>query len=1618
MTYNSSPGSVALPRNLNFRVTALASEAPPQITATDAARENARRLEIFTARLFDGLAPDAAARISAQRRAQLSAEALEFFSVRAEPIKVRVVAGGQAEGGGAFAETVMLDCPFIIDSLLEYFHHLGIGVGLLMHPVLHAARDSGGRLVSLEGARAAEQPESFVHLELRLDGGAHAPQPTAEGLTGVLEQVRSATGDFAAMSARALEICEETAAQRELVEVRDLLRWLVGGGFVFLGYRRYRVGESDNRRTLEVAPDSGLGLLRGFSRSHFARPVDLETLDPAHRKMLFEGPALIMGKTHTMSQVHRRRLMDDVTIRRSGPDGRAVAFDRFVGLFTSKAYSEEAQHIPVLRAKLRDLIEAEHAAPGSHDYKELVTAFNSFPKEELFRAPVGELREQLHLILDLKNEAAVRVSAHFDPVRNNVVTLVILPRESFSAEARKQIQDALGRILDGRLVYYYLALGEGYSARLHFCFDAAPPSAAQLRAMETEVSQLARTWEDRLREELIERFGERRGQALAQRWLGAFSVHYKASTAVARAAGDIEKIESLLEGGQSFKVELAHPGGGNGAAAAASELRMFEIGESLRLSDLMPLLSNFGISVISEEANELRIDAAGAAVRAFVQSFRVQDAHGMALESLRGAAMVAEALTAVRSGLAEDGPLNALVLEAGLSWREVALLRAYVAAAFQMRLAPALPALRRVLLANPKLARMLAEMFRMRMDPAEPGSGDARYSGLRAAYLEALGAVDNIADDRLARALMGMIEATVRTNYFRQPPAPYLTLKFESARIPNLPDTPPLYEIHVDSPTMQGCHLRAGRVARGGIRYSDRPEDFRTEILDLMKTQTVKNAIIVPTGAKGGFIVKPRLGRATTHDDVADAYKTLIRAMLELTDNVADGQTVHPGGIKVLDQDGPYLVVAADKGTAAFSDLANAIAAEHHFWLGDAFASGGRHGYDHKALGITARGAWESTRWHLREMGIELGRGAPITMVGLGDMSGDVFGNGLLQSDHVKLIAAFDHRHIFIDPDPDSHQSYAERKRLFELPSSQWSDYDPALISPGGGVFRRGSKSIALSPQARRALSCAAEALDSDSLIQAILRADVTLLYNGCIGTYVRASDERDAEVGDHANDACRIAANELRAKAVVEGGNLGFTQRARIEYAMAGGRINTDAIDNSAGVDTSDHEVNLKILLQPALTRGRIGADQRNRALAAAAGEVAALVLRDNRDQVVLLSLEQLRSHTGASVFRDHLSTIEQRGALRRYEAALPSHEALRDRRGHFAGLTRPELAVLSAYTKIDLFAQLEACTLLGDPYLTERFLTPYFPASIAREFAAEIPRHGLRRELIITRLVNELVDLMGASFVFRLTRSHGASCEDAVHAWVFAEGVLDLVEQGERLRADAGEQGGQGAQAELAALLALEGAALRVCGWAIGGLERGGRLGDAIARFKSGFQSLSAQFETMLTAGERERFERSYRELRSTVYAEQAAHQLARLSFADHLLNMLSLSFAHGAAPAECARAYFALSEIIEFATLERALEAIGIDDRWERRAAEDLGADLRNARLALCRAVLIHRELAPAEAVRALRRGRERLFDTMAEVMNDLRTLPAIGLPMLEVAIRALTRLAGAASGAAPA
>ncbi len=1558
--------------------------------------EYAARLNIFAQRLLAHETRDRD-HSSPERVVELVRSIFDFFSHRPEPITVRL-ASGESEPV-TLIDSTMLDCPFIVDSLLAYFHHLGAPVRVLLHPVYRIARDSQGCLMSFEQSSAAEHGESLIHAELDLV--VSNPERIVGEIRAVLLEVQQATGDFDRMTSRALAICEETAAQRELIDVRDFLRWLVQGGFVFLGYRHYEISGEGAKTRFSVEPGSEMGIMRAHDESRFRSAGLLDEVAPARRKLFFEGPALVIGKTRAESLVHRRAPMDSITIRRIGPNDRVTGFDHFVGLFTSKAYAEEAEHIPTLREKLRTILEAENAVAGSHDYKEIVSAFNSFPKDELLRASAQDLHAQLRPILDLKNESAVRLTVLSDSYRGNVIAMVVMPREAFSASVRQKIQDELAAGLAGTLVYYFLALGEGYTARLHFCFLAEPPKPQKIKELESAIAALAHRWEDRLTDRLIEQFGAARGRALAGRWDGAFTEEYKAATPAERAVDDIERVEPMLQSGEGFHVESHH---GHDDAGDASELRIVGVGAAPMLSDLMPMLQNFGIKVLSEEFHVLKPRIDGRAAGAYVQAFSVQSADNLPLWKSRGSSAIADAITAVRADYAENDTLNALVLTAGLKWREVALLRGYVEAAFQMRLAPARPALRRVIL-NSALARAMLDLFCVRLDPERAATAD-EIAAARTAYVNLLGDIDNIADDRTARMLLSMIEATVRTNFFRAVPAPdpYIALKFESGKIMGLLDTPPLYAIHVSSPRMAGCHLRAGKVARGGIRFSDRPDDFRTKILDLMKTQTVKNAIIVPIGSKGGFVVKSSAVGAAAG---IEAYQTLIRAMLELTDNLTEHGIEHPERTKVLDSDGPYLVVAADKGTATFSDMANAIALEMNFWLGDAFASGGEHGFDHKAMGITARGAWESARRHLHEIGRDPDRGVPITIAGIGDMSGDVFGNGLLRSRNVKLIAAFDHRDIFVDPDPDPSASFDERKRLYDKPHSAWSDYNRAIISAGGGVWPRGQKRIELSGAARAALGIEAETLDGESLIRAILRAPVDLLYNGGIGTYVRASDETDQQVGDHANDSCRITASELRAKIVVEGGNLGFTQSARVEYALGGGRINTDAIDNSAGVDTSDHEVNIKILLQPEVARGRLSFDQRNQILSSLSDDVASSVLRDNYDQALLLSLEQIRSRTRLDTFRENLQAIDERGLFRHHDEAIPSRDALRERRSRFPGLTRPELALVTAYTKIDLVMCLEGTALMDDPYLVERYLKPYFPALIVERFGDRIATHRLHHEITATRVVNEMVDLMGSIFAFSLMRDHGVNTEAAAHAWLIASEVLNVAAHSARIQQVMLSGAAPSIDEELQAHFALERAASSAAAWALRTFDPDLTLTTAIDRFRPAFEQLISTFEQYLRAGDRDRFEGVYRELRGVVADGELAHQLARLAFSDHLLNVLSLSTSRATDAERVASLYFGISEHLDFTKLEAAVANFEDEDRWRRRAAQELADELREGRIELTRIALDAGDV--DAAIARLKQMRPRRFADAQRLLAEIATMPAVTMPAVHVALRAISRLA---------
>jgi glutamate dehydrogenase len=1032
----------------------------------------------------------------------------------------------------------------------------------------------------------------------------------------------------------------------------------------------------------------------------------------------------------------------------------------------------------------------------------------------------------------------------------------------------------------------------------------------------------------------------------------------------------------------------------------ASDLRLFVKRGEMILADVMPVLENLGLRVIEADA----MDVGEATIHRFV----VQGPDFDRLERDEVGPRLAACLCAIGLGEADNDRFNQLVITAGLSWHEVAVLRAYSAYAFQIGAVTSRRAAPDALTNHPAVARILVDSFAVKFDPDIGTPREEAMSAADVRFKDSLQNVESIGDDLTLRRLYNLIEATVRTSYFAnlKRSLPRLTLKFDCALVQQMPQPRPAREMFVHGPQIAGLHLRFGPVARGGLRWSERPDDFRTEVLGLVRTQQVKNTVIVPSGAKGAFYVrKPPADRNAMEPAVRESYMQFIRGLLDVTDNIVEGKVVHPRDVVFYDDDDPYLVVAADKGTATYSDTANAISAEYDFWLGDAFASGGSHGYDHKKEAITARGAWECVRHLFREMGRDV-NSEPVTVVGIGDMSGDVFGNGMLLSRTIRLLAAFDHRHIFIDPNPDPAVSYQERRRLFQLPRSSWLDYDRSLISEGGGIYPRGAKLIELSPQAREALSIEDAALNGQALIQAILRAPADLLWNGGIGTYVKASDETQADVGDSSNDAVRINATELRVKVVGEGGNLGLTQRARVEYALAGGRLNTDAIDNSGGVDMSDREVNLKILLRPLVERGDLSDDGRNELLVEVTDDVAERVLAANRAQGRALSLEQLRAKERLSDFRDASYYLEQRGVLKRSLEFLPGWGRLQARQEVGKSMTRPELAVLLAYNKLYLKREITASTLPDDPALTG-LLRRYFPETImARITDEEVRDHRLQREIIATVLANWLVDLMGSTFLPRVVRDTGASPATVARGWYTAmeiAGVRSLLDGLERNRANLS------AEDEYQWLLDLEGILERTVRWALEHISEDAEVGAAIARFKQPVAELGAILPSIIHGSQRARFEAAMEELQRSGVSPEEAQRIAALRFLGELMAVTQIADEVGREVTDVGRAYCALADQVDFAVLREMLEMAPGEDEWEQRAAQGLLQDLGQARRNLTLAVLMTDwpEVSVEEQLTSFGKRNESRLAALRETSASVLGEDSIGLAALTVATREIVR-----------
>jgi len=1550
--------------------------------------------------LFDKASPELLSELGGEGLWTVASGAYSFMQRKQpEEIKVQVYNPSFQELRYTALELTLKDRPFIVDSVRAELQRQGFELRHALHPVFRLRRGAGGEVIALlKGRSVAESYGLF--LLARQDDDAKLNR-LAEGVRRVLHDVVRATEDYPLMREQAGRLSEhlrrlaKQSDQRQragdLREYATFLDWLAADNFVFLGYREYELLEQQVP-SLRVTPGSGLGILRDTSRSAYAQPVPISQLSEGLRERVSGGPLLVVTKTNAEATVHRPIRMDYIGLKKLSDTWQMLGEQRFIGLFTSQALSSPVQEIPILRRKLKQVLERDKAIPGGHDHKQIIAIFNSMPREQLFWAEPAQLHQEVRVIMGMELEHGVKLTLRDDPLGRGLAVMVVMPRDRFNSAVRRALQQHLSNKLQASHIDYQLAMGEdGAQVRLHFFFTTSFRLAeCDADALEREVAELTRSWDDHLLKELTLAKGERASRKLYERYRGAFDGSYKSDVPANMALRDIDKLEVLGEA--AHLVDLIAPG----PPEVATHLKIYHQQRTLVLSEVLPKLESLGLRVLEQISYGVRLDGT---VRG-IDLFRVQDRLGQPLDASIHQERLIAALSGLLSGEVENDPLNRLVTSGQLTVRQIALLRSYQMYHAQLAVASR-HFINKTLLAHPNMARLLVEYFEIRF---RPGLTERvkQLAKLKERFLTGLNEIASLPEDRTLRSLLNLIEAATRANYFQN--KPYLSFKIESGLVEAMPEPRPYREIVVVGPGVEGIHLRGGKIARGGLRWSDRPDDFRTEVLGLMKTQMTKNAVIVPVGAKGGFVVKraPE-GQGDLRAYVGAQYELFIRGLLDVTDNLAGGQAVPSAGILYDDAD-PYLVVAADKGTATFSDLANAAAAEYGFWLGDAFASGGSQGYDHKKQGITARGAWECVKRHFRELDIDIYR-QPITVAGIGDMSGDVFGNGLLITDTLKLVAAFNHQHIFLDPNPDPKASYAERRRLFALPRSSWEEYDRSLISEGGGVFSRFAKRIPLIPQVKALLAVSDDALSGQDLIQAVLGAPVDLLWNGGIGTYIKAGSERHSEVGDSSNDGVRIDASELRAKVVGEGGNLGLTQLARIEYALAGGRINTDAIDNSGGVDLSDHEVNIKILLSPLVQTGELSQVERNQLLAEMADEVSRLVLRDNYSQSLCLSLAQRRSQRDLLLFESLQSYLTERGILRPQLEFLPNHRAYEERHKAGLGLTRPELAILLAYTKMGLYRRLLETSLPDEPTF-QHYLFEYFPELLQRRFPGAIRAHPLRREITATQVTNKVIDLVGITFVHRNIRDTGALPVEVIRAALVAFEMLDVFPFLENIFTLDRQVS---TEAQYQALEGLVKAIEGVVGWLIFNDVVTDPLDAFIARYREPLSRLSHGLQALLPESEKQRYQESFEASSADGFPEPLAHSVASLAYLPSSLGVVDITDAAQAALDTAAHHFFALGERLKLGWLRDSLAAIQHRSKWEKIASGGLIIDLRRVQRDLTINFLLGAASGGPLVLDTFLAGHPRLLKRYDEGLRDVQENEALSLASGGVLARLLLQLA---------
>ncbi len=1612
--------------------------------------------DAFASAFYQRMGEDEWAQHSAESWAALAVDMLGFAIQRKSgKAQVRLFNPTMDSHGWESPHTVLQvindDMPFLVDSVTMALAEADISVHVLGHPVVAISRDKAGKLVKIgEG-----EPESLMHLEI--DRQSKASMAAIEKkLATVLEDVRAIVADWSEMRGKMLEVADDLSTRTLPIdddgrkEGQEFLRWVADDHFTFLGYREYDVVAQSGEDMLRAVKDSGLGLLRG---KDMRKPRALASLAATSMPDSGSVDALILTKTNARATVHRRGYMDYIGVLSFDDKGKPVREERFLGLYTSSAYTRRPWDIPLVRERHEYVMRKSGLADDSHSGKALRHILETLPRDELFQASGEELLKTATGILGLQERVRSKLFLRRDRFGRFFSGLVYIPRERFNTDVRLRIEAMLKRELRGEHIDTTVMLSDSPLAQLHVLvrpkpgeFGAGGMPQVDNAALEAELAEIVRDWREDLASELAKRHGEERGLAMAATFGSALPSGYIESVSLLVAVADVEQL-AALEGPDDLRLSLYRSPTGTGGL----RFKFYRQHDDISLSDALPMMENMGLRVIAE--HPYRLIANGEVV--YIQDFEVETSSPDA--DIEGVGdNFEDAFSRIWRGDAENDGFNRLILAAGLTWRQVSMLRAYAKFLLQVGVPFSQSYVEETFSRYPVLARLMVELFEARFDPstgkesktdikagmerfqqqierlsagddamqaalapvvaARGGNRDAQTEATSTALKTLLDRVSSLDEDRILRSFMGVIDATLRTSYYQDgvggANCGYVAYKFDSKLVPDLPKPVPYREIFVYGPRVEGIHLRFGPVARGGLRWSDRREDFRTEVLGLVKAQMVKNTIIVPVGAKGGFIVKrPPSDRAAFQAEGVACYQMFINGLLDITDNLVDGKVVHPQDVVRHDGDDAYMVVAADKGTARFSDTANAISADHNFWMGDAFASGGSVGYDHKGMGITARGAWESVKRHFRALGINTQK-EDFVAVGIGDMSGDVFGNGMLLSKHIRLVAAFDHRDIFLDPDPVAATSYKERQRLFKVAGSSWQDYKSDLISEGGGVFSRSAKSIPLTAQVKSVLGIdeSVAAMSPNELMSAILKAPVDLLWNGGIGTYIKASTETHADVGDRGNNGLRIDGRDVRCRVIGEGGNLGMTQLGRIEAAQAGAILNADFIDNSAGVGTSDREVNIKILLNEQVKLKKLTLPARNKLLAEMTDELAGLVLVDNYRQNQAISLMERMSAPRIGSKQHFIQTLESQGLLDRQIEYLPSDAEIEERKARGLGLTRPELAVLLSYSKLVLFQQLVDSDVPEDPYLSKE-LVRYFPQPLQVKYAKAMEGHRLKREIIATAITNSMVNRMGATFTLRMQEDTGRSPGEIAEAYTIAREALDARELWAQIDALDGKVM---ESVQIDALQTIWELLRSVTRWL---LSRPGPMPEitaAMARFGTGFKSVHAALPETMSQVRRDAFSDQLAEWKSKGVPTALASQLAALPVLEFACDIIEIANARKISALEAARAYFDLGAAFKLPWLHEQIDALPVDGRWQALARGALRDELASQQRALVSQILTGGgKKPPAEKVEAwLARDDQGLRFTLS-MLAELVTQKTLDYPTVSVAVRRLAQMAAASA-----